>query len=76
MALTGADRPPCRYGCEMFMCQHCPGCCNADLPGGYEWTETPSSYDGTLPWQQMYTSTPPEYVGQGVSNLRAIGQVP
>ena len=49
------------YGCEMFMCQHCPGTCNADLPGGYDWTNTPSSYDGTLPGPNMFESTPPEY---------------
>jgi hypothetical protein len=50
------------YGCEMFMCQHCPGCCNSDFPGGFEWQMTPSSFDGTVVWEEMYSSTPRHYV--------------
>ena len=46
----------------LFECQHCPSSCNDDLPGGYEWSTTPSSFDGSLVYDQMFTATPKEFV--------------
>ena len=46
----------------LFECQHCPGSCNDDLPGGYEWSTTPSSFDGSLVYDQMFMATPKEFV--------------
>ena len=46
----------------VFMCQHCPGCCNGDLPGDYSWPTTPSSYDGRTVWEEMLDVTPREYM--------------
>jgi len=47
---------------SLFECQHCPGSCNDDLPGDYEWSTTPSSFDGSLVYDQMFMGTPKEFV--------------
>jgi len=50
------------YACEMFMCQHCPGCCQGPFPGNFDWVETPSSWDGTYVGPNMFETTPPHYI--------------
>ena len=57
----------------IFVCHHCPGHCNSDLPGGYEWQTTPSYYDGSLVYDQMFHEAPFDFASG--TELLAAGSI-